>query len=187
MFKQSNNLKWTCIWYFLVTLYLWCGMYSVHMYVYLRQIWSDTFFSKKVNPKTKYGYVMTVFAPFLNPNFHLPLFYRLLLPWTAWIASGFKYLLGWAEQQEACEVFSPYSESIQNSQCTKSFVKGNYTLIKMFNIIDKSKVFRQKHQITKSIFWQFFNIVMQQSAGQDLLNVHYGNTGCGVFKRGVQN
>ena len=51
-------------------------------------------FSKKVNPKTKYGYVMTVFAPFLNPNFHLPLFYRLLLPWTAWIASGFKYLLG---------------------------------------------------------------------------------------------
>ena len=60
-----------------------------------------------MNPKTKYGYVMTVFAPFLNPNFHLPLFYRLLLPWTAWIASGFKYLLGWAEKQEACEVFSP--------------------------------------------------------------------------------
>ena len=71
------------------------------------QIWSDTFFPKKVNPKTKYGYVMTVFAPFLNPNFHLPLFYRLLLPWTAWIASGFKYLLGWAEKQEACEVFFP--------------------------------------------------------------------------------
>ena len=109
MFKQSNNLKWTLNMHMIFFGHFVFMMWYVRIvYVWISsQIWSDTFFYKKVNPKTKYGYVMTVFAPFLNPNFHLPLFYRLLLPWTAWIASGFKYLLGWAEQQEACEVFSP--------------------------------------------------------------------------------
>ena len=42
----------------------------------------------------------------------------------------------------------------------------------MFNIIDKFKIFWQKYQNTESIFWQFFNIVMQQSTGQDNLHVH---------------
>ena len=110
MFKQSNNHKWTLnmhmIFFGHFVFMMWYVICIVNVCT-SSQIWSDTFFSKKVNPKTKYGYVMTVFAPFLNPNFHLPLFYRLLLPWTAWIAWGFKYLLGWAEQQEACEVFSP--------------------------------------------------------------------------------
>ena len=43
----------------------------------------------------------------------------------------------------------------------------------MFNIIDMSKVFRQKYQNTESIFWQSFNIVMQQLAGQDHVKVFY--------------
>ena len=87
-----------------------------------------------MNPKTKYGYVMTVFAPFLNPNFHLPLFYRLLLPWTAWIASGFKYLLGWAEQQEACEVFFPLTlsqfkiHSVQNHLSKEIILKSKCSI-----------------------------------------------------------